>query len=156
MQNPKVREQYEKLAAGLSAVQKFAEKQKGNNPRVVFKPSPAQHPHLSNGVGHEIHKITTQLGIPACRACYLMALDMDRNGVEWCKQHRDELIAQIEKRAKDMGWLKWIEAGAKAIALGLPKTPAGMFDLAVERACQHATSSTTSAPSPETASGNAT
>ena len=59
---------------------------------------------------------------------------MNAWGVDGCRQHRTEIIAWIEQAASERGWMVKIATGAKALALGLPLTIAGLVDLAITRA----------------------
>ncbi len=86
------------------------------------------------GPGTEIKTMTSQMGVPACMRCAAYAAKMDLWGVEGCKEHFEEIVAHLEEEAKRLGWFKWVQAGAKAVLNGLPKTPRGLVEEAIRRA----------------------
>ena len=139
---------YDKLAKGLPAIRAALKRQNGraefvavmgqaagSQPTQRPTATPAQKPHeWTGGPGTEFHKLADRLGIPACQRCNALAKKMDTNGVQWCKDHRAEILTEIEERAAKLSWTKWIAAGVVALKDSLPKTPAGMLDYAIELA----------------------
>jgi hypothetical protein len=100
-------------------------------PRIPKPPAPTQ---ATAGVGTEFKKLSSALGIPPCRQCDEEAAEMDRNGIEWCRLHADEIAARIQERSDKLGWGRWLTAGVRATVSGLPKTISGLLQLAITRA----------------------
>lgn len=67
-------------------------------PRVV-----TQKVKIEHGPGTELLKIYEEAGIPSCQACYDLAQQMNRWGVDGCTQRHDEIVNDIVPRA--MTWI---------------------------------------------------
>lgn len=85
------------------------------------------------GPGTELKKIFKTLGVPYCQACNDLAKKMNDWGVEGCKAHRAEIIADIESRAMKFNIMEWTKLGIKLAAAGLPLSIAGLVDEAIRR-----------------------
>jgi hypothetical protein len=91
-------------------------------------------PQWKGGVGTEYHNLTDRLGVPACRRCIDLAMEMDTKGIGWCKDNYDYLLKETTERYENMKWADWFRAGIQAVKEGLPKSPRGMLDYAIELA----------------------
>jgi hypothetical protein len=92
------------------------------------------HAAPTSGAGSELKAMTVLIGIPACQQCVKEAADMDRQGPIWCREHIEDIVARIEKRAADLGWWAKGKAGALALKHGLPLSVRGMVEEAIRRA----------------------
>lgn len=90
--------------------------------------------NIGDGPGTEAVYITRDFGAPECDRCKEYARWMNAIGVEGCKQKRDEIIRHFEDEKKHLSWLELMLVGAKALANGLPLSPAGLVDEAIRRA----------------------
>lgn len=101
------------------------------------------------GLGTELKILLSSLKIPACAACVERAAEMNRLGIQGCRDQRDRLIAAIRQEAGERPWGETLRAGALALLTGLafkldPFDPIpGLFDEALRRAEEKAS------PSPE-------
>jgi hypothetical protein len=97
-------------------------------------PRPAP-PKLGDGRGgSQLTALMEEVEIPACHQCKQDAAEMDANGVAWCREHFDELVARIRPRAKKLGWAVKFKAARLAWKKNLPMTVPGMLRLALNRA----------------------
>jgi hypothetical protein len=106
-------------------------------PPKVGEPPSRKH-HLPKpaavGPGTELKRMTSLMGIPACKACHAYAAEMDGWGVAGCRDRFEEIVKHLEHQAARLGWFKWVQAGAKAVVLNLPKTARGLAEEAIRRA----------------------
>lgn len=116
------------------------------------EPSP---PAPDFGPGTELAALIKQLGgtdEPGC-GCDAFREQMNRWGVDGCREHRPEIVAQLTASAAKWGMSDWLAGGWKAVTSGLallldPRDPIGsLVDLAIKTA--H--SQPTQARPPETA-----
>jgi hypothetical protein len=125
----------DRYRAALAKMQgKAPPSQKVGEPKTGRLPRPA-----ASGPGTELKKMTVEMGVPACRTCSDYAQQMDRWGVEGCRGHLEEIVAHLESQAQRLGWFKWVTAGVKAVANGLPTTPRALALEAIRRAEQKET-----------------
>jgi hypothetical protein len=96
----------------------------------------------NKGVGTELKKIFTELGIPPTSACQCdaKAREWNANGVEWCQTHRAEIIAHIHKAYSSTDISTIMRAVAMATVTGLVirinplDVPGSLLDEAIRRA----------------------
>ncbi len=69
-----------------------------NSSGVFVSVTPARETY---GPGSELLKMLAEDGVPSCQACRDTAADMDRLGVEGCRQQLDEFVEEIMPRARD-------------------------------------------------------
>lgn len=94
------------------------------------------------GPGAELWSLFDELGIQAKAGCSCKSIkrEMNRLGVDGCKNRRDKLLERIKKNATNYGAADAVKAASKAIASGLafrinPLDAIGsLFDEAVRRA----------------------
>lgn len=94
------------------------------------------------GPGTELHKLTAQLKLPRKSGCTCAALErrMDLLGVEGCREHRAELLAELTKNfqlydAKDKLTAAWHSLTTGLAVRINPLDPLGsLLDLAINRA----------------------
>ena len=102
-------------------------------PRPAIPPPP--------GVGTHIHRLLASLGAKPNSSCNCNSLadEWDRKGIEWCKEHKDELVAKLRESYSRTDWPTVLRAAALSLGgiawqinwLG----PLGsLVDLAIERA----------------------
>lgn len=97
---------------------------------------------IEPGVGAALHQLLDELGLKEKEGCGCTQwrLDMDRNGIDWVKSHRDEVIAQLESAAAKLGWLDTLKTGAKLVRqpwfrpLAAESVAGQMLDEAIRRA----------------------
>lgn len=103
---------------------------------------PAQPPAPGYGPGTELKAIIATLGInpsPSCD-CNGKALQMDRWGVQKCKDNRETIIGWLRDGQTKWGWREKLTAAAKAVTSGLafklnPLDPfPSLIDEAIRRA----------------------
>jgi hypothetical protein len=87
------------------------------------------------GPGSHLHALLTQLGVQPVAGCGCgeMMAKMDR-GADWCREHREEILAHLTEAYHQASWAEVLQAGGRAVALGLPLTLAGILELAIQRA----------------------
>jgi hypothetical protein len=107
-------------------------------PGSAFRPP---EPRPASGPGTELKALLATLGItPSGCACESRARRMDAGGVEWCREHRDEIAGWLRDEAAKRGWGDVFAAGARAVLSGLAFRidPADVYgslvSLAIERA----------------------
>lgn len=74
------------------------------------------------GVGTEIKRLFESLGVRPYSTCNCSALaaEWDRNGIAWCKAHRDDvLIPRLTEAYRKTDWLTVLRAAPLAAAQGL-------------------------------------
>jgi hypothetical protein len=93
------------------------------------------------GPGTEIEKLfSLLLNRPSCPACKDLRDRMNEWGIDGCKTHRDEIIAQLEAQYKTLSWSETIGAAINGTAAGLasvinPLSPEkSLLDEAIRRA----------------------
>lgn len=93
------------------------------------------------GVGKELEGIFKSLGFPkGCRTCGGVARKMDQMGVDWCVEHRGEIVEHLRKKYAATTMKERFKAAVLAVKEGVafrinPLDPApGLFDEAVRRA----------------------
>lgn len=94
------------------------------------------------GVGTALATIFQSLQISSdwCYGCTGLANQMNALKIDDCVARRDEFIAQIRERAKNVSYTTWVTAATLAVATGLafvlnPFDPIpGIFDEAVRKA----------------------
>lgn len=99
-------------------------------------------PSIGRGPGTELKKLLESLGLKsnAGCSCNAKAEEMDRWGVDGCKQRREEIAGWLRANAKERGWWEKAKATALAIVKGaaFELDPADLFgsltDLAIRRA----------------------
>lgn len=69
--------------------------------------------------GSELKAIFKALGISACVACKLLAKQMNRWGVDGCRDNRDYIIEQLTKRMDELGMGERLVIAARGVATGL-------------------------------------
>lgn len=91
---------------------------------------------LNAGPGTELHKLIAELGITpdASCGCEAMRQKMDAGGVEWCKEHRDEILAHLQTAYKSTDWATYLQAGLRSLGHLGPFTLGGLLDEAIRRA----------------------
>ena len=63
------------------------------------------------GPGTEAHDLFAEIGFEDCSRCLLRADEMNRRGVQGCKDTRVEIIGWFREAEKQAGWLaKWSKA----------------------------------------------
>lgn len=69
------------------------------------------------GVGSQVKRILAELGIYASSGCNCegKALDWDRQGLEWCETHQEELVETLREKEKSLGWVASLLLRATAI-----------------------------------------
>jgi len=104
-------------------------------------PSLAEYPRRNckqgrAGPGSHLHAILAQLGVQPKDSCGCgeMMAKMDRWGSDGCREHREEILAHLTEAYHHASWAEVLQAGGRAVALGMPKTLAGLLRLAIERA----------------------
>ena len=99
---------------------------------------PSPHVAAPNaGPGTELKKILSELGITSQKCpgyCQEWIDRMNTWGVEGCRAHRGEIMAHLNEAYATADLATKIEALGLAVLKGLPKTLAGLLDLAIERA----------------------
>lgn len=68
------------------------------------------------GPGTELKKLLSSVGItatPNC-SCNARALEMDRNGVEWCESNIDKIVGWLREEATKRG-LPFIDAAGRML-----------------------------------------
>ncbi len=109
---------------------------KGDNPPPVLPQStPVQPPAPADGVGAEFLLLAKSLGFTACQLCKDTADKMNREGIEWCVEHRAELVAEVKQNFESIAngtaaQLEKLEAEAKRRAPYEPMTDAGLHEQA--------------------------
>src|SRR4029077_3583863 len=80
--------------------------------------APYGEPKTLEGVGKELHLLFSQIGFAACPPCMSRMYQMNRMGVQGCKDAREELLAQLRVVEAAMGWLaKWSQAPRAAMII---------------------------------------
>lgn len=113
-------------------------------PSYANRPTPPPPPVvIEHGPGTEFEKLGGIFGLNRdCNTCRLLKQRMNVLGVDGCREHFDELVAEIKKRFEDMkiGKLEWAVAAARGIAAGLlfkikdPLNPVpGLLEEAIRR-----------------------
>jgi hypothetical protein len=87
------------------------------------------------GVGAELKKIFSELGVSPTSACQCdaKAREWNANGVEWCQSHRAEIIAHLQSAYTHATLATKAQAFGAALWHGYPLTLDGILDLAIER-----------------------
>ena len=102
-------------------------------------------PILSGGSGTELAKLLAEFGIEEKQGCSCKSIaeEMDRNGVQWCINNRDDILARMSENAKRYSWIEKLNAAAKITASGYAAKviaagdPLAFFlDTAIERCLQ--------------------
>lgn len=97
-------------------------------------------PELSSGPGTELKAIFRSLGLPTCGPCHAWASLMDQNGVRWCRDNKQLIVARLREARDEATWFQKRRAEVLAIATGLafhldPLDPLGsVVDEAIRRA----------------------
>lgn len=98
-------------------------------------------------VGDILGGLFAKLGVANCipgGGCQSTKGKMNAAGIQGCKQRREEFIAEIKERVKDISLAVWVRAAAKAIATGLvfhlnPFNPVpSLYDYAIQLAEEQA------------------
>jgi hypothetical protein len=78
----------------------------------------------------------SQVGVSSREGCNcdLHIDQMNRWGVEGCREHREEILGWLREGAKNYGWLEKLQAGINAKRLGLPLTIEDLLDESIRRA----------------------
>lgn len=95
-------------------------------------------PPPEHGPGTELHKLIASLGITpdASCQCEAMRLQMDRGGVEWCREHRLDILVHLKAAYTKTDWPTAFRSAALGpLMLGVFSSE-GLLDLAIERAEQ--------------------
>jgi hypothetical protein len=85
----------------------------------------AKYPHtIKQGVGTELKKFLSNFGIkttPNCRCTY-RAIEMNFQGIEWCKNNRELIVDWLEEEAKSrkLPFLRF--AGRKAVDIAIRRS----------------------------------
>lgn len=96
-------------------------------------PQPKRQSIATKGPGTEFKKLAIELGLKApCSGCADLMRDMDRWGVEGCRQRRVEIIERLKENAKKLGWGDWLNATTKAALAGY-KSFGDLVDEAIRR-----------------------
>jgi hypothetical protein len=92
-------------------------------------------PPITEGVGTELKKIFTELGISPTSACQCdaKAREWNANGVEWCQSHRAEIIAHLQSAYTHSTLATKAQALGAALWHGYPLSLEGLLGLAIER-----------------------
>lgn len=81
---------------------------------------PPPDPPLNRGVGTEIKRLLESLGVTAdaCPGlCEQLRQEWDRAGVQWCREHRDDvLVPRLREAYRSTDWPTAIKAAANASA----------------------------------------
>lgn len=64
------------------------------------------------GPGTELRRLFRSCGITSCGGCVESARKMDEMGVEWCREHIDELAAEIHENATKRKWTALLSTAA--------------------------------------------
>lgn len=86
------------------------------------------------GPGTELARIFGSVGASSCQQCTDLARRMDDWGVAGCKEHRAEIVADIESRSNKVSLQDMVKLGAKLFTSGLPLSIGGLVDEAIRRA----------------------
>lgn len=108
------------------------------NCRIPLPPAP------NFGPGTELASLIKQLGGTDEHGCGCKAMieQMNRWGVDACREHRAEIVAQLTASAAKWGIADWLSGGWKAVTSGLLFTVANadpigsLVDLAIQRATE--------------------
>lgn len=86
--------------------------------------------------GDQLRGVLISLEVVATKKCRCDAIrrEMNRLGVEGCRQKKTELLAELRKGYDESSLATKLNAARLALANGLPLSLEGLFDLAVERA----------------------
>lgn len=71
-------------------------------------------PRGQTGAGTELKKILEGFGIKTCGRCAQHAAQMDRNGIQWCKDNKPMIITWMMDEARRRG-TPFIKSGAQII-----------------------------------------
>ena len=95
------------MSRGVLREDGFVEFEKAAFDELVQKYSPGtlKYSVCHGGPGTELKKILSSVGItatPNC-SCNARALEMDRNGVEWCESNIDTIVGWLREEAEKRG-----------------------------------------------------
>lgn len=104
-------------------------------------PAPPVVPSSQGGIGTSLKELIAELGMAdfgGCGGgCNSLAMQMDAWGIEGCREHREEILAQLRQHKAHMTWKQTLQAGKNAVLAGLilnPLDPApGLLDEAIQR-----------------------
>lgn len=74
------------------------------------------------GPGTELKKIFVSIGIIGCKTgieCANLIKRMNAWGVEGCREHKEEILAELRQRQSAYGWLDKLKAAALSVTTGL-------------------------------------
>ncbi len=100
------REPYRGLAEGMLTATEMRE---------LFNAAPQPLP--TKGPGTELKRLLAEVGLVGVTGCGCnsKATLMDRNGVQWCRDHTDEIACWLAEAAVKTGWANKAVAGARLI-----------------------------------------
>lgn len=75
---------------------------------------------VDNGPGTELKKLFRSWGVSACGGCITTAKKMDENGPAWCREHIDELVAEVHENATRRGWTTILSKAATILGIEDP------------------------------------
>lgn len=105
---------------------------KGTGPGQGLPPLPQPKPEAF-GPGTELKKLFRSWGITGCRYCGATVGTMNKQGVEWCREHIDELVAEIHTNAAKRGWTALLSKAATLVGIEGP-----VVRWAITEACNRA------------------
>lgn len=81
----------------------------------------AKYVPLQEGVGKNLSNIFSSIGIFAegCGGCYELMVKMNNWGIDGCREHKKEIVAELKQRASTKRWTDVFKAIAKTGATGL-------------------------------------
>jgi hypothetical protein len=96
---------------------------------------PPEPPAPTHGPGTELHNLIAELGITptASCGCEAMRQQMNRWGVEGCRENRAEIMAHLQKAYDEASLIEKATALANAAAKRLPKSLERLLDEALRR-----------------------
>lgn len=106
------------MSRGVLREDGFVEFEKAAFDELVQKYSPGtlKYGVCHGGPGTELKKILSSVGItatPNC-SCNARALEMDRNGVEWCESNIDTIVGWLREEAEKRG-LPFLDAAGRLL-----------------------------------------
>lgn len=60
--------------------------------------------------------IHARFGIAPCGSCHETARKMNENGVDWCREHVDELAEELHQNAKKQTWTRLLDFAVTSVA----------------------------------------
>lgn len=93
----------------------FLRKKKGYKTPAIPDPTPSRpNPVPSGGPGTRLKRMFRMLRFKPCSGCLSLAVQMDENGAQWCRDNFEYIVAQVCGRAGRQGydveaWKPWIE-----------------------------------------------